>query len=105
MTTFTASCRGDHPALGVVDNGAAGGRVRNISSSVALPEEPMQHYQRVVCGWCRKLLGSKPANEPGETTSICANCLEMNYPSDDPYDVSDMIVGLNQNRNQPGERT
>ena len=65
----------------------------------------MQHYQHVVCGWCRKLLGSKPATEAGETTSICASCLDRNYPRDDPNDVAALIGGRNQKRNQPGERT
>ena len=40
----------------------------------------------VVCGWCHTSMGSKPSSEPGETTGLCADCLEKWFPDDEQHE-------------------
>ena len=44
------------------------------------------------CSWCKEVLGNigvpeyeTEINEPGETSTICSDCLEKHYPEDEEF--------------------
>lgn len=44
---------------------------------VVLPEQgPLKMYKiKIICAWCKRVLGEKESDEPGDTHTICASCL------------------------------